>query len=285
MKNSFFSLLITILFSACVSSVSTKTVKQEGHSNSAKGKKLLTEAWLAQGMDKLNNYKTYETQLTDTWNGFVGKASSPWPEPSVDLNLKYALRSFDGQVTFNSGKRKGETEGLQSWKNYFVDNTGNTTFPKKENKKIKFILPAIQYFIELPHRLLAAELITYAGEKEFDGKQYDLVLATWNKIKAHKQNDQYLLWINKETKLAEYCEFTIHENFSSRFFTGSVAYKNYKTIAEVKIPFNMYLFAGSPKTDTTKNLHSMLIKSFTFDSFKEDLLYPNPELENLGDSK
>lgn len=279
------ALLTALLLTSCVSSVSTKTVKKEGLANTSKGTEILKKAWVTQGLNNLEKHKTYEVIMNDTWQGFLGKASSPWPEPVVDLNIKFGLNSFDGQVTFESGEKKGETVGLQSWKYYEIEDSEKAVFKEEEGKKIKFILPAIQYFIELPHRLLSAQLITYAGEKEFSGKKYDLILATWEKLKAHKQNDQYLLWINKETKLVEYCEFTIHENFSSRFFSGSIAYKDFKDVDNVKIPFSMYLFAGSPKADLSKNLHKITIESFKFDSFQESTLYPNKDLKKMGDSK
>ena len=173
-KRLIFGASLLLLLASCISSVSTELVKEEGlgNGNEEKGKKLLEEAWNAHGLNKLSEHDNYEAVVNDTWKGFLGKANAPWPEPSVDLNLKYAIQTFDGQVNYLSGSKNGKTEGLQSWKYYVLDKNNKATFPEKGGKKLKFILPALQYFIELPDRLKSAELITYAGEKEFNGKEY-----------------------------------------------------------------------------------------------------------------
>jgi hypothetical protein len=230
-------------------------------------------------------HQVYQVVMNDDWRGLAGKIGTMWPSQNIDLDLKYAVGTFDGQVEFLSGKRKGDKVGLQSWELYEVQND-SITFSEKSDKKMVFALTATQYFMELVGRLRNAELITYAGEKKFNGETYDLVFVTWEKLKKHKKDDQYLLWINKETGLAEYCEYTVRDiAFPGSLFTTCIAFSDYKDIEGVKIPFKQYVCNGGPSTNLVKYLHRFKLKYFTFDSFPEKVLYPNKEMEIFGDYK
>jgi hypothetical protein len=278
---------VSFVMTACMSSVSTKMVKQEGISQEEKGRNLLTAAWKAQGLDHLSEHTVYEVHATDKWKGMMGKMGKMWKDMNTDLHLKYAVGSFDGQVTFKDGKKQGLTAGLQSW-NYFEAKANETAvFQKKGNKKYIFGINAYQYFFELGDRLRSAPLVTFAGEKEFKGKTYDLVFITWEKVKVHKQHDQYTVWINKETRLLEFCEFTIHDPHiaGGAMIPGSIEFGDFRDVDGVSIPFMQHIYAGSPKEKHKKFLHRLTVESFTFDSFDAAVLYPDAALVKVGDSK
>jgi hypothetical protein len=149
-----------------------------------------------------------------------------------------------------------------------------------------FALTATQYFMELVGRLRNAELITYAGEKKFNKKTYDLVFVKWGELKKHKKDDQYLLWINKETGLTEYCEYTVRDiAFPGSLITACIAFSDFRDVKGFKVPFEQYLFSGVPSSKMEKYLHRFELKSFAFDSFSKTELYPNDKMETFGDSK
>ncbi len=282
-----FAFVLGISFSllSCLSSVRTNLVKLEGRGQEQKGKNVLQIAWVTQGLDLLSEHKTYEVELNDSWRGLSGKVGKMWPSANADLNLKYRVNSFDGKVTFLNGKRKNEIAGIQSW-NYYevVDSIAN--FEVKRKKKIVFALSATQYFLELVDRLKSAQIIVYAGERTVEGKKYDLVLATWGSLEEHKKDDQYLLYINKETGFAEHCEYTIRDvAFPGSLFTASISFSDFREIEGVWIPFSQHVHMGKPSNDQKKYLHRFLLKSFQFDSFLEEDLLPNGSLIKAGDSK
>lgn len=278
--------VIAISFSACVSSVSTSTVRKQKQSTEQKGRVLLDEAWTAQNMDRLSQHKVYEFIAVDHWKGALGKLAKIWPENESKLHMKYAVGNFDGQVDFLDGKKAGTSAGLQSWKYYEKDSQAEIEF-KKSSAKIIFGLNAYHYFFELIDRLKSAPLVAYAGEKQLNGQSYDLVLVTWKKFRAHKKHDQYTAWINKETKLMDHCEFTIHDSFlpGGSMLPGSISFSDFKDIGGVSIPFLQYVYLGGPKSQTSKYLHRLTIESFSFDSFNENILYPDSSIEKMGDSK
>lgn len=289
MKSTSILTLVTasaLILASCVSSVSTKTVKREGLSQADKGRAILDKAWEAQGMATLKDHSTYEVLATDHWKGAMGKMAKMWKDNETDLHLKYAIGTFDSQVTMKSGKEQGLTAGLQSWKYYEKEAAGDVEFMKTNAKK-EFGLTAYQYFFELTDRLRTAPLITYAGEKEFKGNTYDLVFITWQKLKKHMAHDQYTVWVNRNTGMMEYCEFTIHDPFlpGGAMIPGSIEFADMRDVDGIQISFTQYIYAGSPKEDQDKYLHRLTLDDFKWDSFDVTDLRPDPAVTTMGDEK
>lgn len=287
MKKALIIPLVLLILTSCLSSVSNKVVKTNQLSGKEKAMNILDKAWLAHGLDSMMTKKVYEVTATDDWPGMMGKMGKLWPIQKQELKLQYAVGTFDSRVTFLNGKKKGEQRGLQAW-NYYVIKKGDSIpqFKKKAHEKTEFGLAAFHYFFELIDRLKKVDLITYGGEKEFNGNTYDLVFVTWHKLRKHNKHDQYMMWINRETGMMDYCHFTVHGTaFPGNIITGSIEFTNFKKVDGVQIPFEQIVYIGSPKTDQTKYLHKLTVDSFKFDSFNKSELYPNKDLKTVGDSK
>lgn len=279
---------ISLLFVGCLSSVNNNLVKKsEAEKSKEKAISILNSAWETHGLNKLSSKQVYEITAINNWRGLTGKIGTVWPEPNQKLKLQYAVGTFDSKVTFLDGKKAGEQRGLQSWEYYTIPKGDSIpVFKKKAHKKTEFGLAAFQYFFELMDRLKKVEIIRYGGEKEFNGKKYDLVFVTWHKVKTHGKHDQYMMWINKETKMMDYCHFTVHSiAFPGNVVTNSIEFTNYKTIDGIKIPFEQIIYTGRPKVNQSKYLHKLVVSDFKFDSFKKEILYPNKDLVSKGDSK
>ena len=284
-------LLGSMLTSCKIADLRTKTLKKEGITkiSESKGKKLLETARQKQGMDAFNAHTTYNTIAEDHWKGMLGKMGKLWPQSREVIDLKFATGTFDASVHFTEGKKEGLTAGQQSW-NYYEIEKGSTTaeFIKKDKRK-SFGLAAYQYFFELSDRLSKAPIISYAGEKEFNGYQYDLVFVTWQEAKQHKEHDQYLAYINKSTGLMEYCAYTLRDNYlkmpGSGMLYGSIQFADLKEIDGAMIPMTQYVYFMNPKKNTKKYLHKLSVQEFKFDSFDKEELYPNKKMNSIGDSK
>lgn len=217
----------------------------------------------------------------------MGRMAKMWPDVVTNIEIRSAVGTFDGQVILEDGKKQGLTAGLQSWKYYEQEAGDALEFQKRHNAKLVFGVTAYQYFTEMADRLRNAELVTYGGETQFNGKTYDLVFVTWKKLKSHKKNDQYLVWVNRENNRLEYCEFTIHDPFlpGGSMLPGSIEFADFKNVDGIAIPHLQYVYLGSPKVDREKNLHRLVINSFTFDGFDASELRPDASLKSLGDAK
>lgn len=282
---------ILFLLSGCkLVDLQTKSLQEEGlnASDIERGKALLASAREAQGLDNMANFSTYSVIAEDHWKGMLGKMGKVWPSSRVDLELKYAVNTFDSQVTFLSGKAEGLTAGLQSWKYYEQALNGKIEFKEKADKRIRFGLSAFHYFFELGDRLAKAPIITALEPIEKDGTTYDRVFATWHHADAHMDHDQYIVWISRDTGLIEYANYTVRDTYLKvpgwKAFYGSIRYSDFREINGVKIPFIQHIFLNDIKKDK-RYLHRLTISEFAFDSFDIATLYPNGSIPMLGDAK
>lgn len=257
--------------------------------NEAKGIDIMKKAWIAHGIDSLNAHEVYEFTAIDDWQRLMAGMGKLWPQKNTKLHLKYVPNTFDAQVTFLDGETEGMKAGLQAWQYYEKQVNGEVDFDLQNNAKYRFGMAAFQYFMELTGRLNNAEYIRYAGEKEFNGKLYNLVFATWGSLEAHPEHDQYLLYFNQENNMLEYVSFTVRDNYldmpGSGMFYGSTSYSDIRNINGFQVPFTISLFMNGPSEDNNDYLHQLKLSAFSFDGFDQNELYPNPDLKPIGDSK
>ncbi len=149
----------------------------------------------------------------------------------------------------------------------------------KRDKDIEFWLPTYQYFIELPIRIQKATFVSFAGTGTMEGKTYDLVFATWNKAEPQRDVDQYVLWINRQTKLVDRVDYTVRDFFN--FLKGTLFYNDYRDIGGLKIPFFMPVENKMGKG----NLHEIKVLEVKLNPFPKEELLPDKSLRYIGDDK
>ncbi|MFT6147591.1 MAG: hypothetical protein ACJAUH_000268 [Saprospiraceae bacterium] len=268
--------LITLLiFSACTKDLSTKIIKR--NSDTAKAKTLMQDMAIAHNITAWDDLDTYSVSFQDEFFGKLGAASNPYAESKTEFTLVYIPKSFDGQLQFKSGINKGISWGLQSWKTYVLE---QDEINFSENEDILFWIPTYQYFIEFPARIQKATAFDYAGKMEINGKMCDGVMASWNTIKPQREIDQYLIWLDSETKRIVKLEYTIRE--VSRLIKGAVYFNDYKDYEGIILPSILPVVSPLSKN---KWLHEMQIKDFTRNPVNTQILRPDKMLEVMGDNK
>jgi len=286
-------LVATLLLQGCMFDLRTKTIKKEGITleNTNKGKEILERAWKKQGYDQLRKHQVYSYKGHDTWKGMLGRMAQMWPEMKSELELKYEVGTFNGQVTFVDGQEAGTVAGLQNW-NYYKISNNDTIFTdknKKANRSTVFGIAAFQYFAEMIDRLKDAPIISYAGEDEFRGQKYDLVLCTWQSEKPHNENDQYLVWINQATGLMDFTQYTIRESYIKppgyKMIGGAIEFTDFRDIDGIMVPHEQLVYAIKLRKKQKKFLHRLLIQGFQFDGFDPEDLRIDKSMETGGDFK
>ena len=269
--------IILFLMSGCVlfKPSDLRTLEAEYLDNPSQAQYLLTQMANAHGVKNWKNVMTYTVEFEEN---YLGKMGAPFPEKNSKLSLQYIPNSFDGRLTFLSGKNEGRTWGIQSWNSYMLDSNQQPVF--KKHKKTKFWLPTYQYFIEFPLRIQNANAFDYAGECMIDGVHCDGILASWNTTDPQKKIDQYLIWIDKRTKRIVKLEYTIREVFG--FLTGAAYFKDYKDYDGILLPSYMPVETNIKRKGY---LHEMRINGFKKNTISKELLRPNPELGAMGDDK
>lgn len=264
------------LIQSCLYDARPSMLKKQGITteNTAKGIEILDRVWKKHGGDKFEQHKVYSFNAFDTWkdNSF-GKIGKLWPDFKTNLEFKFQVDTLDGQLTFLDGQRKGITVGIFNSQYYEIQN-GELQFQDKTDKsnvRAVFGLFHIQYFFELLGRLRNADIISYAGSKEFNGKQYDLIFCTWGDPKAHIEDEQYVLWINQKTGLMDYSEYSVREPYTKppgyKTIGGNIEYSDYREIDGVWISHDQIVYPIKKNTDQNKFVHRLKISDFQFDNF------------------
>ncbi len=283
-------LITTISFQSCIADLRTSLIKNEPatEENIQHGKNILEKAWIAQGFDKFEQHSVYTFRGTDNWQGIMGKMGKLWPDSQTTMSFKYEVGTFNGQIQFEDGKRAGDIVGFQNWNYYEATNGGEPIF-QETDKRIGFGLPAFQYFTEMISRLRKAPIIRYAGENEMRNQKYDLVFCTWNAEKPHDEADQYVAWVNKNTGILDFVQFTIRENYlrapGYKSMYGGIEFSDLREIDGSLVAFEQSIYMLGLKNNKEKYLHQLTISDFEFDNFNEQYLEIDTNIAKGGDFK
>lgn len=238
-----------------------------------KGKNILREMEKAHGLHLYQEKENARFYLQDEWRpGILKTFGMPWSESNEKLQLDYLIGTNDIRLTFLENIHRGEVWGLQNWACYKeVEN--EVSF--KQKNKLKFWLPTVQYFMEMPFVIGTADIISYAGTEKFDGKTYDLVFISWGKSEPQRKIDQYVLWINQETKLLDMAQFTVRDQHP--LINGTMHYNDYRNVNGIMISFNQ--IAARKMGQTDKYLHKFTVSDVVFDTtIPKEKFYPNASI-------
>ena len=273
------ALLLPMLAGCTLADVRTPSIHaaQPDSSLIEKGIALLDRVAESHGYSTWKAFHTQEVIFSDRW-----QADGFWPAQEQMLSLKSMPGTFTAMATLLDGPKAGEQWGLQSWRPYVRDVAGNLSFePAQEAATAQtFYIPSLQYFNELPFRLLKADHMAYAGEREYRDRTYDLLFVTWGSFEPNVSHDQYLLWIDRETLLISMCQYTIRS--AAPAFTGTIHFEDYRAVQGVYFPFKQTVILPAPE-NTLYPLdkyffHQSLVESVTFDGFDKELLIVDASL-------
>lgn len=265
-------------------------VRQEVTNPSEKGRELMQMTYEKMGYDKLHNATVYEMTSNFDWAtvwSMMPMNSLPGSK-NKDIRFRFAVNSFDGQVEYLEGGKKGKIYGLQSWEAYQQDDTSSVA-EALGSKRFPWGLATYHYLTEAPMRLLNADIIQYAGETTFNGKQYDQVFITWGDGTQKKEYDQWLVYINKATGFIDLTELTITDFFlpmPNGMKNATVQFpKRIKTSIGAYLPATTVIQLGHPKEKLEKDVYTFTFSDYRFDAFDKAVLYPLSGLPIFGDSK
>jgi len=253
-----------------------------------KGRKLLEDAFISMGYDKLNNTKVFETIATFSWKGawLLFPMNALPGNNNNQILFRFATNSFDGQVEYLEGRKKGLIQGLQSWEGYKIKRN-NGQLKRHKHDRYLWGLATYHYLMEAPLTMKDAEIVKYAGKKTFDGIVYETVYVTWGSEQPNKQYDRFLVYINRKTGFIDMAELTIGDFFlpmPKGMQHATVQWERKKTNIGTYLPSMTYIQLGKPKSKR-KYVYKYSSKNYKFDSFEKSNLYPIDGLKDYGNSK
>lgn len=282
------SFIITL--QACKSvDLRSEDLKSQNITNAEqKGKALLQQAKLAMGYDKLATSEVYQADALFNWRGaWLLFPMNAFPgNNNKDLKLKFATNSFDGQLEYLEGRKKGTIQGVQSWHGYKKEK-GSDFLKQHEHDRYIWGLATYHYLLEAPMHLPDAEIIRYSGTKQLDGIDYETVYVTWGSETPNKQYDRFLAYIHPDTKFIDLLEVTINDFFlpmPKGMQHATARYERKKTSIGAYLPSNVTIQLKAPKKAESK-VYSFSLENYEFDSFEKETLYPIEGLTYYGFSK
>ncbi|MDX1644236.1 MAG: hypothetical protein R3244_07765, partial [Thermoanaerobaculia bacterium] len=241
-----------------------------------RGRSLLERSAHAHGLEAISRKKTATIVATDEWPG----GSPWWPVPAQRFEAVRRLGTFTSQVELLEGPRAGEIHGLQSWQPYRRPPGATSVEPVDSSPLASFYLPTLQYFDELPFRLLEAPIVVDAGPKELGSKTFDRLFVTWGDEAPHARDDQYEIWIDPDTHRIAKAYYTVREApaFSPALLAplmrfagvGTMHYSDYRDVEGVLMPFVQTVTLGSPEDHPSEApgefFHRLTVESIRFDA-------------------
>ncbi|MEL6651601.1 MAG: hypothetical protein AAFQ87_12445 [Bacteroidota bacterium] len=275
------SLLLPLILLGLLSckTADLRTPEVIAQNDEAKAKAILQKMSEAHALSEWSKIKTYQFRLRDEFFGLMGGMGNPFPNNTA-LGIYEAIPgTFTSRMSFQDDKWAGKIWGIQSWKTYAGDANNPVQWHEENNPEIEFWLPTYQYFIELPQRILEADVLRYAGERRQGETNYDLFFASWKSAEPQKNYDQYLLWIDQQSHLIKQIQYTVRDQ--ADWIQASLQYQAYsRENGRVPFPAEMVINLGAPNPD--KAMHKIRVGEIRLDAVSQAELLPDPELGTAG---
>ncbi len=260
-----------------------------------RGRELLAAMAERHGLPAFRRHATMQVTACDRWPG----GSAWWPQDVQCFRSQSRLRTFSSRIELLDGPGKGEVWGIQSWAPYRGRSGQPPALLSEPDAAISFYLPTLHYFNELPFRILSAGIVRAAGEARLGGRTYDRVFATWGRPEPNGDNDQYVLWIDRETGLLSKVRYTVREattRMSARqrrwlrsVILGTMHYEDYRSLDGVMMPFAQTVTLSPPELTrhplSRHHFHRLELREAAFDTVPTEALILDPRRDEIGDRK
>ena len=243
-----------------------------------KGRAILAAAIEAHGgQERWKTHGVAAVTMTDEWPNPVFRAVlMPWKQNNQLMRAHYLLGADVSRIEFLEGPSQGEIWGIQNWATYKQKPGEPVRFVPDGD--IKFYLPTMEYFFEMPFRFPSAGIISYAGETVLGGVPYDLVFVSWNSPEPQEDFDQYIVWINRQTKLVDYVRYTVR--VKAGFLTAFRQFQDYRTVQGIQVPFvQRSIMGGDPSGSMV--IQQTRLRDIRFGvEIPESFFYPDPTVRS-----
>ncbi|MCB1170694.1 MAG: hypothetical protein KDK25_10185 [Leptospiraceae bacterium] len=278
--------LALIAFSCSLADIRPDSIKTEITGDQfKKGREILDRSLAAHGgAERWQKAGPVVVKFTDEWPGFLNRTLfMPWPENPMEATMYVLPHRDDARIVYRKGEESGHFMGIQHWIPYTGEAVSQAPVSdiasaavdlQPEDDDIKFWVPTLNYFLQLPYRIGEADVVAYAGERKLDGRAFQLVFVSWVRAEPQEMVDQYLLWIEKKTGYIEYATYTVRD--MGGFVTGTMHYSDFQEQNGLVIARKQAVI-DSPE-EPGEPLHQLTIEEMQFNAEVPDsLFYPRPQ--------
>ena len=221
------------------------------------GREILEQVAQQQGIaEHWRKYKTWKIVAVDIWKDQWVRLLTPIKQPEQRLDFVIDLPTRSVLMTFLEGKFKNNSLG---WDRDGTFGVIDNEVTRKEYRDVDiYVVPVRDYFL-WPQTLVSFPVQVFAGEATLKTVIYDKVFVTRGSVVPNDKDDQYIVWVNRQTHKIDYVEFTLRNLFG--FYRGVVAYRDYRPVQGMDLPFEIQLL---DKIDGEKYSHKLSIDTMIF---------------------
>jgi len=222
--------------------------------NAKKGKELITKLENAcGGYDHWKKFKTAEFTQTADWY----ENETNWTVNPQEFKMTCSIGSSDGSLTLLNGPKKGTSWNIKNGMTYSPDGK----MDKENHQMVWHKQDYKSYWFQIPFRIRDADFISYGGQREIEGVNYNIVYATWHSETPNSKYDQYMLYLHPETHQLHWLEFTLRDRHP---MAGGISqFTKYKENNGLTLPMSQFITMGT-LDKPMKKLHENHYQSFSF---------------------
>ena len=203
----------------------------------ARGNALLAEMFEAHGgLWRWRSFNFVTAKVSDEWfNSLFWTLAAPYTENPEHVAVAAYTHEFpNARVEFTGGKNAGLV--------WVADrDTIVRKVPSEAPERVKTADDGIfTSFVHnfavwptFPFILASVDRAAYIGPDEYQGQRYEKVLVSWGTLGPQAKTDQWILWINAESKRLERVWFTIR--VAGEDAVGGYNLKAFKTVQGLSI--------------------------------------------------
>jgi hypothetical protein len=199
-----------------------------------KGRDILKEVAAQGGYIPENNYNSLDVTLVDHWHLTLLRWLTPLRSNHQKVHFTFGLKNIDVTMAYVDGPGVGNTLGIKE--GHTFKNINGRVITKNFSNVELYCLHIRRYFL-WPYVLAKMPVVAYLGESDLNNQSYDLVFTGLSSNKANAREDQYILWVNRQTKEVDYVEFTLRNILTS--YRGAIAYKDYRDAGGVRFAYDI----------------------------------------------
>ncbi|MEO0601378.1 MAG: hypothetical protein AAF211_08085 [Myxococcota bacterium] len=190
------------------------------------------------GWEQWRRLQHFSFSATDAWDHTLGELAFLTYDKNQTFDMRAVGQDVDNlEMTLTNGKKEGQIWGYR-------DGVGYLQGEDVEGKKFKplsvLFVKTTAALVGLPMRLGSADEVVLLDDVQVGEKTYHQVFLTWKQLDPIDSFDHWIAYIDPETKLIDYCQFTVREYESEVAVPvarkGFFAMADYREVDGVQVP-------------------------------------------------
>ncbi len=167
---------------------------------------------------------------TDIWTSTLLRWLTPLDEDRQQFRAELNLAHQGIAFTFLNGGNKGHIIGFDG--RSYSSEGGRIVYKKRTS--VALYLRPLQNYLEWHQTLIQHPSLEFAGFETIDGTDHWVLYATEGNTQHLAGFDQFLVYVNAQTKQVAFVEFTLRELMKS--YKGVVHYRDYRPVQGLRMP-------------------------------------------------